>query len=198
MKLNGNGHEMANTLLKVHIRYNSWEDIKKPAFNPIWKARAERKCKIFAWILLQHKILTANNLAKRNWPHDQICPLCKSAPETPTHLCFDCPFTRDVWTQLTTQLGRVDLRATSPQTINGWWKQLRRNFDKKQKPAFDGLILYFWWNIWKERNKRIFQHTSLEVAQVALLIANDTETYQEVTTPAIPRQQIASSASGNH
>jgi hypothetical protein len=97
---------------------------------------------------------------------------------------------------LTTQLGRVDLRATSPQTINGWWKQLHRNFDKKQKPAFHGF--YFWWNIWKERNRRIFQHTSLEVAQVASLIANDLETYQKVTTPAIPRQQIASSASGNH
>jgi hypothetical protein len=26
-------------------------------------------------------------------------PLRKSAPETPTNLCFHCPFTRDVWTQ---------------------------------------------------------------------------------------------------
>jgi hypothetical protein len=33
---------------------------KKPAFNPIWKAHTEPKCKIFAWILLPHKILTAN------------------------------------------------------------------------------------------------------------------------------------------
>jgi hypothetical protein len=28
------------------------------------RAKAEPKCRIFAWILLQHKILTANNLAK--------------------------------------------------------------------------------------------------------------------------------------
>lgn len=44
--------------------------LKKPVFAPIWKARAEPKCRIFAWILPQHKILTTNNLAKRGWPHD--------------------------------------------------------------------------------------------------------------------------------
>lgn len=66
---------------------------KKPALTPIWKAKAEPKCRIFAWILPQHKILTANNLAKRGWPHDPTCKLCNGALETPTHLCHDCPFT---------------------------------------------------------------------------------------------------------
>jgi hypothetical protein len=37
---------------------------KKPAITPIWKAQTEPKCQIFGWILLEHKILTANNLAK--------------------------------------------------------------------------------------------------------------------------------------
>jgi hypothetical protein len=37
---------------------------KKLVTAPIWRAKAEPKCRIFAWILLQHKILTANNLAK--------------------------------------------------------------------------------------------------------------------------------------
>jgi hypothetical protein len=49
---------------------------KKLAITPIWKAMAEPKCKSFAWILLQRKILTANNLAKRGWPHDPLCKLC--------------------------------------------------------------------------------------------------------------------------
>jgi hypothetical protein len=31
----------------------------------IWKAQVENKCKIFAWILVQDKILTAQNLQKR-------------------------------------------------------------------------------------------------------------------------------------
>jgi hypothetical protein len=96
---------------------------KKPHLNPIWKAWVEPKCRTFAWILLQHKILTANNLAKRGWPHDLICKLCNVAPETPTHLCLECPFTQNVWTHLTTQFGRHDLQIP-PSSINGWWKRL--------------------------------------------------------------------------
>jgi hypothetical protein len=69
---------------------------KKLASTPIWRAKAEPKFRIFAWILLQHKILTANNLAKRGWPHEPVCKLCQTSLETPTHLCMDCPFTRAV------------------------------------------------------------------------------------------------------
>jgi hypothetical protein len=47
------------------------------------------------------------------------------------------------------------------------------NGGKKQRRSLDGIVLYFWWNIWKERNKRIFQHKSLEVAEVTSLITND-------------------------
>jgi len=46
--------------------------------NLVWKARAEPKCKIFAWILLQEKLLTANNLATRGWPHQPSCAFCNA------------------------------------------------------------------------------------------------------------------------
>jgi hypothetical protein len=67
---------------------------------PIWKAKAEPKCGFFAWMLLHKKILTANNLIKRNWPNDLICKLCGTDPEMPTHLCKDCVLTKQVWSLL--------------------------------------------------------------------------------------------------
>ncbi|WVZ96648.1 LOW QUALITY PROTEIN: hypothetical protein U9M48_042260, partial [Paspalum notatum var. saurae] len=60
----------------------------------IWKAQAEPKRKLFSWILLQNKILIADNLAARDWwrraaasfPKDQkhdfngtVSPLCEVA-----------------------------------------------------------------------------------------------------------------------
>jgi hypothetical protein len=42
----------------------------------ILKAQVENKCKVFAWILVQEKILTAKNLQKRGWPHQDHCVLC--------------------------------------------------------------------------------------------------------------------------
>jgi len=38
---------------------------RRQSIMPIWKAKAEPKCKFFAWILLHRKILTANNLEKK-------------------------------------------------------------------------------------------------------------------------------------
>ena len=62
----------------------------------IWKAKAEPKCRFFAWTLLHKKILTADNLSKRNWQHDPISKLCGIEHETPTHIWKDCPFTKEV------------------------------------------------------------------------------------------------------
>ncbi|XP_073353618.1 uncharacterized protein [Aegilops tauschii subsp. strangulata] len=65
-----------------------------PRFNPpkVWSAHAKPKCKFFAWLSLHGRILTADRLALRGWPHDPRCQLCLQEPETASHLCKDCPF----------------------------------------------------------------------------------------------------------
>jgi hypothetical protein len=65
------------------------------ATTKVWKADVEPKCTIFSWLVLHGRILTADRLADRGWPHDPIYQLC--APESACHLCKDCPFTVQVW-----------------------------------------------------------------------------------------------------
>ena len=67
-----------------------------------WKTWAPPKCKFFAWLVLHGRILTADMLAIRGWPHDPRCQLCLQQPETATHLCKDCPFAVVVWNQVNT------------------------------------------------------------------------------------------------
>jgi hypothetical protein len=66
----------------------------------IWKAQAENKCKVFIWTLVQEKILTAENLQKRGWPHQDHCVLCNGPLETCLHLSLLCPFAKVVWNQI--------------------------------------------------------------------------------------------------
>ena len=66
----------------------------------IWKAHAENKCKVFTWILIHGKLLTADNLQKRGWPHQEHCVLCDGPLETGLHLCLCCPYTKAVWRQI--------------------------------------------------------------------------------------------------
>jgi len=77
----------------------------KLKLTPVWRAKAESKCRFFAWTLLHKKILTANNLIKRDWPNDPICKLYSNELETPTHLCKDCDFTKQAWAFLKQWLG---------------------------------------------------------------------------------------------
>lgn len=128
------------------------------------------------------KILTANNLIKRNWPNDPICKLCGIEPETPNHLCLHCPFAKQVWTDLTRWLNLSMLHSVlMTGTIYSFWRKCRNKVDKRLRRKFDGIIIYFWWNLWKERNRRTFQHRSVQAHQVAMLCKDDITQFQWAT-----------------
>jgi hypothetical protein len=149
---------------------------------PIWKAKVESKCRFFAWTLLHKKILTTNNLMKRHWPNDPICKLCGVEPETPTHLCKDCVFSKQVWSLLKQwlQLSLFDSVATNG-SLHNYWRRCLKKIEKNQRKVFDDVMIYFWWNIWKERNRRTFQNTVLQPRQVALLCKEEIEQNQLAT-----------------
>ncbi|WVZ68943.1 LOW QUALITY PROTEIN: hypothetical protein U9M48_017814 [Paspalum notatum var. saurae] len=135
---------------------------------PIWKARVEPKCRFFAWTLLHKKILTADNLQKRGWNNDPVCKLCKQEPETITHLVKDCIFTKSVWSQISLWLNLSSLpRLDQFSSVYSWWKKCRCKVEKGAREDFDGLICLFWWELWKERNRRIFQGLEKEERVVA-------------------------------
>ena len=147
-----------------------------PRFSPtkIWEAHAEPKCKLFSWLVLHGKILTADMLAIRGWPHDPTCPLCLGAPETATHLCKDCPFAIAVWSHVQAWTGEAPTNMMTippPMGVSDWWDRLICPLSKDERRRRSGHFLYTIWNIWKERNRRIFigtRLTHLEVAAIAL------------------------------
>lgn len=138
----------------------------------------ENKCKIFAWILVQDKILTADNLQKRGWPHQEHCVLCNGPLETGLHLCLCCPFAKAVWDQIISWENLPELRAqfqANPIHIKAWWEDTARKVPISERRRLNGMVIYTFWNIWKERNRRIFNNTSETVVQVAARIKDDIE-----------------------
>jgi len=55
----------------------------------------------------------------------------------------------------------------------GGWRKCRAKFERRQRKRIDVIMIYFWWNVWKERNRRTFQQKSLQPRQVALLCKDD-------------------------
>jgi len=141
--------------------------------NDIWKAQAEGKHKFFAWLLVQSKILTADKLIKRSWPCDPVCKLCDQEQETAIHLCLECVFARDVWSLMRIwSAGLVQVPEPGLE-IDDWWKSSLNNLSKADRRIAAGLLMYTAWNIWKERNRRVFQGVSTSAPQVFALIKEE-------------------------
>lgn len=70
--------------------------IASPTMPQIWETKAIPKCKTHAWLLFRNKCLTADNLAKRGWPHNPSCAFCHSNPETAVQLLVACPFAQSL------------------------------------------------------------------------------------------------------
>lgn len=149
-------------------------------FNSLWKAPAEPKMCFFGWLILHQKTLTAQNLLRRHWPCNWICCLCTSAFEDTNHLLnaetkhlfCQCAFVRDVWTQVHAW---QNLAATpfQPMDVSSSWDQINSSGTSSQKQVLRGALLTTWWNVWLERNRRIFQNVSCSVSEVAYLIKQD-------------------------
>lgn len=60
----------------------------------LWRLCIPLKVKIFCWLVLKKRLLTANNLIKRGWVGDMACVLCRSDEETVDHLFTNCVFAK--------------------------------------------------------------------------------------------------------
>lgn len=133
--------------------------IPSPVISQVWKTKATPKCRIRAWLLLHSKCLTADNLAKRGWPHNPICKLCHIHPETTAHLPVACSYSRQE------ALGKLSLPARFVPTssciqLKAWWQSCSFMAPAKIFERWQTVPLLTWWQIWKERNDRIFNKAS--------------------------------------
>jgi len=122
----------------------------------IWKAEAEGKHKFFAWLLVQSKILTADKLLARQWPYNPICSLCNQEQETAAHLILHCNFAQQVWSQMEGWTGNLVRQPAQGIQITEWWEKELAQLPKKTRKLKAALMIYAAWNIWKERNRRVF------------------------------------------
>ena len=136
-----------------------------------WGAQAEPKCRFFAWLALHGKLLTADNLAIRGWPHDPICRLCMIHPETTQHLLLDCTFATAVREKVFAANGTLGMvQPPMGRNLNTWWDDLLRGLPKEKRKEASGALIYAMWGTWKERNRRVFRNIGvLSDAVVALV-----------------------------
>nr|XP_020161596.1 uncharacterized protein LOC109746908 [Aegilops tauschii subsp. strangulata] len=149
-----------------------------PLRQEIWAAWAPAKCRIFAWLLTQRRILTADRLLARQWPNSYFCPLCIRNLETAAHLAVECTWSRELWGLVANRFRVPELGPelwTDHSSLSAWLSGMS-SCPATRKLARSAALLILWW-IWKERNTRIFERgaerSPRQVLQLLLVEASE-------------------------
>jgi hypothetical protein len=128
-------------------------------WSKVWNPVLWPKISTFLWLVAHNRTLTWDNLHKRGLIGPSRCVLCLQTEETKEHLFNGCYYSQQVW-DFGAQLMRKSSRNRSciNSTIENW-----------DNISFSNPILnciwtllpgFTLWQIWKERNKRIFHSLS--------------------------------------
>ena len=142
----------------------------------------EGKVKFYLWLLLQNKNWTVDRLQARGWPHNDLCKLCDQEPETANHLALHCSFAKEVWFQFRDSHNAMFAVADESQPVGEWWERLcSASGSREQNRGNMTVAAYIVWNLWKERNQRVFEHKELTAIALAGLIKDDIKCLGEAT-----------------
>jgi len=148
--------------------------VKAPSIGSIWKTWAPPKCKFFAWLITQDRVWTSDRLAHRGWDHRPSCPLCRTTVETSLHLTSECRYTWRIWDLITTWTAQPGLRPSNWRPSNTtleWWNNITTT-PAIQRKAMRTLTMLILWEIWKERNSRVFQRQESSALSLFAKIKN--------------------------
>jgi hypothetical protein len=119
----------------------------------IWRALSAPKYRFFAWLALLRKAPTANNLALKGWPCNPSCALCYCETEMIDHVLTECNFAKAVWDRVAQEFQvHVVLIPFQKGKILDWIAASTRISSKRQQRINAGIVFFYWWLLWKERN----------------------------------------------
>ena len=137
--------------------------IRFQAYTAIWKCWAPLVCKLFMWLAVQYRFWMADRRLHHGLQNQRSpCYLCNQEEDTVDHITMQCVFARQVWYIRFCRMSiNPDLCPTQHSTISDWWNTTRKHIPKRQRKGFDSVVTSICWNIWKQRNGRVFGRIDL-------------------------------------
>jgi hypothetical protein len=142
-----------------------------PAFwKRVWDQLSIPKVNFFFWTLMHNKILTGDNLEKRNIAGPHRCALCNNNSETSQHLFMGCTFAKEVWGLFLQDFHIIIPPQNSVAELFASWNLVypqripSKSFWTK---IWTAIPKYVCWQIWLARNQKIFKEEKQSPLQVA-------------------------------
>ena len=114
------------------------------------------KVRIFVWRVCGNNVATDHNLWRRRLRENALCQVCGKEEETIEHVLLQCEWTLPVWYGVEVGYKVERQKITS---IDRWFKEVMAMTRKKgqERKYMRIVVAMTWWQIWKERCRKIFQ-----------------------------------------
>ncbi|CAN0922455.1 Putative ribonuclease H protein At1g65750 [Linum grandiflorum] len=135
----------------------------------IWKKEVPTKIQGFLWMVYYNRILTMDNLQRRGLTTPNWCSLCRGAEESVSHIFLLCSYSRKVWDMFSSTLSIFGPLHHSLKGVIVGWKVMNCSTDFAD--AIGVFLHAFCWQVWLERNSRIFRDVERSESQLAYRIS---------------------------
>ena len=141
----------ANGVYSTSSLYNiiSFRGVIQVHIPAIWSLVVPPRVQIFLWLLSNNKLMTRDNLLKRNMHKPVDCVFCCEL-ETINHLFFDCLVSSIIWEKVSLFFG-IKLGSDFMSIARFW-------VTNKRHSALNAICAAVLWGIWKHRNALIFDN----------------------------------------
>ncbi|XP_040992740.1 uncharacterized protein LOC121239540 [Juglans microcarpa x Juglans regia] len=125
----------------------------------VWRNKAPPKALLFTWTVALGKILTTDNLRKRQVIILEWCCMCKKAGETVDHLMLHCEIARALWSDVFIRIGLIWVMPAIVVELLACW--VMPDGAPQIKAVWKMVPICIMWCIWRERNERTFEDKEL-------------------------------------
>ncbi|XP_063948027.1 uncharacterized protein LOC135152123 [Daucus carota subsp. sativus] len=145
-----------------------WESIRRrgpssPWIPLIWSKFNIPSCSFISWLACRNRLSTKDRLFNIQQVVDPLCCLCRSNAESAEHLFTSCPYT-----YLVLRACPFDLFINwNAWMLGNFFTDALTNFQKQMAFLYITTAIY---SIWKERNRRIHDDSSMSVDNIIRLV----------------------------
>jgi hypothetical protein len=123
---------------------------------------------------MQRRIFTADRLLRFRMPNQYFCPLCRRNLETPAHIFAECPWARQVWERSAALFRCPVIREPDGDDLALSWVVSKLVGADRRAASITTLVA---WEIWRERNRRVFCDKELSVSGLVHLISDEANSW---------------------
>jgi len=136
----------------------------------IWCVKAPSKVAFFVWTATLGKILTHDNLRKRNVLVVEWCCMCKKSGESIDHLLLHCEVACNLWNYILTLFGVQWVMPRKVLELFTCWGDSFRCDPTKEVWLLVPLCLM--WCLWHKRDARLFEDVETSMLELRKLLLN--------------------------